>query len=130
MNSFEYMDYENCKLFNAKNQNYGNDLEMKEATSRNFSWIMTDGISKCCFEVCSDRDCTSKKVNIGIEICLACNSNYRCNVKDRWHYWHLDFNIRTLKSLAGFDPVLEGNPLDCSISCNFADGSFGCKKVK
>ena len=121
------MDYEKCKLFYSRNQRPCNNVSNNDLIARNYSWVMTDDVTECCFEVCSDESCSSNKVNLGIESCQDCN-NKPCNVGDRFHYWQLGFNISAIKQLQIFETVQFGKPLDCSIDCSDMDRRLGCKK--
>ena len=127
--SSEYMDYENCKLVKSLNPKNSYKFETKDMLARNYSWIITDDVTYCCFEVCSDQNCNSDKVNIGIPKCFDCNKKH-CNVGDRFHYWQLGFNISTIQELSRLELVLLGKPLDCSIDCGDMDRSLGCKNMK
>ena len=92
INSLEYMDYENCILTELAeaswSQRHCNNVSNNNMTAKNYSWVMTDELTNCCYEVCSDESCDSNKVNIGIKNCRDCNDEH-CNVGSRFHYWQL-----------------------------------------
>ena len=83
-NSSEYMDYENCRLFPSLNPKDCDEFETKDMLGRNYSWIITDDVDGCCFEVCPDQNCNADKVSIGIQRCFDCN-NIPCDVGNQFH---------------------------------------------
>ena len=125
-NSTEYMDYENCNLLKSCNPKDCYKFESKDMLARNYSWVITDDVTDCCFDVCSDQNCNSDKVNIGIPMCFDCNKEH-CDVGKRYHYWQLGFNISAIQERSRVGSVLLGKPLDCSIDCGDMDCSLGCK---
>ena len=127
-NSPESMDYENCRLmcYKVGDEKLCNNLKADELIAKNYSWVMTNDVTRCCFEVSSDQKDKSKKVNIGITNCTDCDSNKRCNLGQRWNYWHLDFNIKYIQSISTVKRVQAGMPLNCSIDCDSNNSSFGC----
>ena len=125
--SQEYIDIENCERIelNHVNANSCGNLKIEDLKTNNFSWVMTDDVSGCCFEVCSDESCESQTIQIGIKY-----GKNNCNVRERWSYWKIDFNILHLRR---YDLIIEnglvGVPVDCSITCDFSDCNFHCNKM-
>ena len=120
------MDYENCRLmcYKVGEETRCDDLEIEDLKAGNFSWVMTEDVTRCCFEVCSDQDCHSKKARIGIKNCPGCNNNKYCDLGERFNYWQLDFNILRIRPTKGVKEVQVGMPLNCSISSKLSNSSF------
>ena len=108
----------------STNQKHCYNLETNDMMARNYSWVMTDELSRW-FEACSEPNCSSDNANFGINICTSCD-NRHCNVGNRYHYWQLDFNISTISPMSGVKNVSLGKPLDCSMDCGNMDCSLGC----
>ena len=130
VDSQEYIDYENCELFNLNpgNEHSCNNLNSENLMTYNFSWVMTDDVTQCCYEVCSDEQC-SNKVEIGItkKTCRDCKGS-KCEKGDRWHYWHTDFSISSIQQIeTPRENILAGLPLECSVGCDSIDCSLNCK---
>ena len=91
------MDYEKCQLmcYKVGDETRCDNLDAKDLIAGNFSWVMTNDVTRCCFDVCSDKDCYSKIALIGIESCTGCKNNRECDLETetRFSYWQLDFNI-------------------------------------
>ena len=124
------MDHEKCRLMCYKlgDETRCDNLGTEDLTAGNFSWVMTEDVTRCCFEVCSDQDCYSKKASIGINDCTSCKNDRDCGLDDRFNYWQLDFNILRIRATKGVKTVQVGMPLDCSIDCKLNDSSFGCSE--
>ena len=121
------MDYEKCRLmcYKVGEETHCDNLGIEDLRDGNFTWVMTNDVTRCCFEVCSDQDCYSKKDTIGIENCPGCNNNKYCDLEERFTYWRVDFNILRIQPFKTPTKVQVGMPLNCSISSRLNNSSFG-----
>ena len=76
------MDYEKCRLmcYKVGEETHCDNLGIEDLRDGNFTWVMTNDVTRCCFEVCSDQDCYSKKASIGINDCTSCKNDRDCNL--------------------------------------------------